>query len=422
MAKLFEFFTGGYEFKSLIPIRRRSLDEIGKAVEAGQAGQLVNPLDSNALYSTAVLCIVRVIADGIAQVPFRLQKSGDGRRGEDATDHPVYDLLRYEPNEWQSSYEFREQFAIHAVLTGNAYIFINRDARGIPQELYAFEPKRVTPVQHDDYSISYRVSMRNGAFIDVPASDMWHIKGPSWDGVVGLNATNLAREAIGLALASEQFGANLFRNGARPSGILSSPTNLTADQKAALKKSWQDQYGGVGNAHKTALVEGGITFQSISSSANDAQWIESRKFQIEELCRAFRVQPIMVMQQGATSYNSVEQLMLAHLQNTLMPWYERIEQSARKALLTKEEKKAGYYVKLDSRALMEASTADRLAYYSAMRANGAMTINEVREKEDLPRSDDPVADTLMPAANLFGQQAPASNSTDTEMQDEKDGN
>jgi len=422
MSKLLDFLTGGFEFKSLAPVRRRSLDEIGRAIEAGHAGRLLEPADSNALYSTAVLCIVRVIADGIAQVPFRLQKSGSGRRGEDATDHPVYELLRHEPNEWQTSYEFREQFAIHAGLTGNAYIFINRDVRGVPQELYAFLPNSVTAVQNDDMSISYRVTTTNGSYIDVPAEDMWHIKGPSWDGVVGLNATKLAREAIGLALASEQFGANLFKHGARPSGILTSPTNLTPDQKAALKKAWQDQYSGVGNAHKTALVEGGITFQSIASTANEAQWVESRKFQIEELCRAFRVLPIMVMQSGATSYNSVEQLLLAHLTHTLMPWYERIEQSARKALLTKEEKKAGYYIKLDSRALMEASTTDRMAYYNAGRTQGWLTTNEIREKEDLPRSDDPMADKLMPAANLFGQQADDTSETNMEKQDENNGN
>ena len=407
----------GFDLKSLNPIRRRSLDEIAAAMSAGEAS-IINPIDEQALYSSAVLCIVRVIADGIAQVPFKLLKSGDGRRGEDAKDHPLYDLLRSEPNEWQTSYEFREQLAIHAVLTGNGYAFINRDADGVPQELYAFAPKSVTPIQLDDYTVYYRVATKDGP-IDVPARDMWHIKGPSWDGVVGLNATKLAREAIGLALASEQYGANLFKNGARPSGILTSPTTLTAEQKVALKKAWQEQQSGVGNAHKTALLDGGLTWQALASSANDAQWIESRRFQIEELCRAFRVLPIMVMQPGATSYNSVEQLLLAHIAHTLMPWYERFEQSARKALLTPQEKKAGLYIKLDSRALMEASTADRVAYFNAMRAMGAMTINEIREKEDLPRSDDPKADQLTPAANLFGQQAPAS---DRETQDDPDAN
>ncbi len=404
MANAFSNFWSGLSFRSLSPIRRRSLDEIGAAVAAGQ-GSLSNPIDEAALYSTAVLCIVRVIADGIATVPFRLQRKGANGRGEDATDHPVYDLLRHEPNEWQTSYELREQIAIHAALTGNAYIFINRDGGGTPAELYAFKPGTCQPVQHADYSISYQVTTAQG-LIDVPAADMWHIKGPSWDGIQGFNTSKLAREAIGLALASEQYGANLFRNGARPSGALTAPAGLSLDQKAALKKSWQDQHGGVGNAHKTVLLEGGVTWQSISSSANDAQWIESRKYQIEELCRAFRVLPIMVMAQGATSYNSVEQLLLAHLTHTLMPWFERIEQSARKALLSPQEKKDGYYFKLDSRALMEASTTERTAYYNAGRTGGWLTTNEIREKEDLPRSDDPTADQLTPAANLFGQQTP----------------
>lgn len=416
MAKLF-----GLDFKSLNPIRRRSLDEIGRAIEAGSGGSLVNPVDENALYSTAVLCIMRVIADGIAQVPFKLLKSENGGQGKAAVDHPLYELLRHEPNEWQTSFEFREQIAFHAGLTGNAYVFISRNAKGIPQELYAFKPNSVELVQHQDYSISYRVAARTG-FIDVPSSEMWHIKGPSWDGVIGLNPTKLAREAIGLALFSEQYGANLFKNGARPSGLLTTDGKLTSDQKKELKASWQDQHGGVGNAHKTALLEAGVKWQAISSNANDAQWVESRKFQIEELCRAFRVQPIMVMSQGSTSYNSVEQLMLAHIQNTLMPWYERIEQSARKALLTPEEKKAGYYFKLDSRALLEASTADRLAYFNAGRTGGWLTVNEIRELEDRERSDDPKANELTPAANLFGQQTPASSPTSTETQNGDNGN
>lgn len=415
MAKLF-----GIDLKSLNPIRRRSLDEIARAIEAGSGTGIRSPVDDDALYSTVVLCIMRVLADGVAQVPFKLLKSENGGQGKAATDHPLYDLLRHEPNPWQSSFEFREQLMLHAGLTGNAYCHINRDLKGAPSELYLFKPNSVTTIKHPDYSVTHRVQTAANQFVDVPSRDMWHIKGPSWDGVLGLNATKLAREAAGLALASEQYGAKLFENGARPGGILSTDGNLTVEQREALSKAWQAQQAGVGNAHKTAILSNGLKWQSIAYNANDAQWVESRKFQIEELCRAFRVQPIMVMTQGATSYASVEQLMLAHIQNTLMPWYERIEQSARRALLTPEEKKQGYYFKLDSRALLEASTTDRLAYYNAGRTGGWLTVNEIREKEDLLRSDDPSADELTPAANLFGAQTPAS-STATENQKGIDG-
>ncbi|MCW2365557.1 HK97 family phage portal protein [Sphingobium sp. B7D2B] len=381
-------------------------DVLGEIAEA-QAGSGLPSVDADrALKSTAVLCVVRVIADGIAQVPFKLlQENGSGGRGEPAKTHPLYDLIRYSPNDWQTSYEFREQLAIHLALCGNAFIYLNRHPlTKVVQELYAFEPGSVTVTQHDDYSLSYKVQTNDKKFLTISQDDMWHIRGPSWNGWMGLEATTLARQAIGLSLASETYGANLFANGARPGGILSSDANLTKEQREQLREAWQQQQGGTKNAHKTAILGNGVKWQALASSANDAQWTESRRFQIEEICRAFRVQPIMVMQQGATSYASVEQLMLAHIQNTLMPWYERIEQSARKALLTPMEKRQGYYFKLDSRALLEASTSDRVAYFNAMRAMGVMTINEVREKEDLPRSDDPLADKLMPAANLFGTQ------------------
>lgn len=384
--------------------------------QAEAAGEHVSHHD--ALGASAVLCVARVIADGLAQVPFKLLRpAANGGRGEDAVDHPVYRLLRYEPNDWQTSYEFREQVAFHVVLTGNAFVYINRDGQGRPQELYAFEPGSVTVTRKDDYSLSYRIvtgKRKTVDFIDVPQKDIWHIKGPSWNGWLGMDMVKQARKAIGLSLASEKFGASLFKNGARPGGILSTDQNLTAEQRAELRAAWQVQQSGTKNAHKTAVLGNGMKFSAISSTADEAQWTESRKFQINEICRAFRVQPIMVMQSdGATSYNSVEQLLLSHLVHTLMPWYERFEQSAYKSLLNNKDKAAGLYFKLDSRALLEAATADRLNYYKEGRASGWLSINEVREKEDLARSDDPKADELTPAQNLFGK--PTNPSTDDEV-------
>ena len=410
MAKLFGIFGTAPETKAARPyneVLQEIIDNQGSEIDAE---------NEKALTASAVLCVVRVIADGLAQVPFKVLKpSKNGGRGEDAKDHPLYSLLRHSPNDWQTSYEFREQVAFHIVLTGDAFVYINRDARGQPLELYAYEPGSVTVTRSDDYTLSYRLQTgkrKTVDFIDIPAENMWHIKGPSWNGWRGLNMTKIAREAIGLSVASERFGANVFKNGARPGGVLSTETNLTPDQRKALQEAWNTQQSGVGNAHKTAVLSNGLKWQTITSNANEAQWTEARKFQIEEICRVFRVQPVMVMAQDATSYNSVEQLLLAHLTHTLMPWYERFEQSAYKSLLSKDDKKNGLYIKLDSRALLEASNTDRLAYYNAGRTGGWLTTNEIREKEDLPRSLDPKADELTPAANLFGTQTPpASNAT-----------
>ncbi|QWT15313.1 phage portal protein [Sphingobium xenophagum] len=412
-------FGDGTEAKSARPFQ-----EVIQEIAADQSAyDGFGTLNEDALEATAVLAAVRVIANGIAQVPFKLLQKQKNDRGEEASFHPLAALLRHTPNDWQTSYELREQMAFHLILTGNAFCFLNRHNRTKEiLEIYAFEPGSVTVTQNADYTLSYRVQTgkrKTIDFIDVPAENMWHIKGPSWNGWMGLNATKLARQAIGLSLASEKFGANLFKNGARPGGILSTEAVLTPEQRQQLKEAWNEQQAGSKNAHKTAVLGGGMKFQPISSTANEAQWTESRKFQIQEICRAFGVQPVMLMADGATSYNSVEQLLLAHLTHTLMPWFERIEQSAYKALLSKEEKQQGYYIKLDSRALLESSTADRLAYYNQGRTQGWLTINEVRALEDLPRSDDPLADKLTPAANLFGQTATPTPPTTTETQGEE---
>ena len=373
-----------------------------------QADQSITVNDKTARQTSAVLCCARVIAEGLAQVPCTLfRERPDGGR-EPATDHPLFNLLKRAPNDWQTSFEFREQIGLHLVLTNNAFVYMNR-VRGELVELYAFDPTTVAVEQASDMSVTYKVSTQ-GRQQTIPASDIWHIKGPSWNGYQGLDAIKQAQAAIGLALTTERYATKLFQNMARPSGILttkpgSSP--LTPQQRADIKAMWEVQYRGVNNAHKTALLPFDLDFNVISGTAEEAQLIETRRFLIEEICRFFRVLPIMVMQSGATSYASVEQLFQAHLTHTLMPWYSRLEQSAEVSLLTPEERDAGYTVRLNGNALLRGSSSERSAYYNTMITLGVMTVNEVRAKEDLDRSDDPAADQLRGAANLFGSPASA---------------
>jgi HK97 family phage portal protein len=215
----------------------------------------------------------------------------------------------------------------------------------------------------------------------------------------------MAARALGLAHDLETFGSELFRNGSRPSGILSTDQKLTAEQLADMTKSWNDNQSSVANAHKTAILGAGLTFQPLQTTADDAQFIESRRYQTEEICRIMRVDPLMVQQSTNTaSYGSIEQRFLAHLTHTLAPWYQRIEQSAECNLLTPAEQRDGYRVILDTRSLTLSVALDRAQYYGQMRQNGLMTINECRDHAGLDRSDDPLADKLTPSANLFGVQ------------------
>lgn len=371
-----------------------------------KAGQAVNV--KTALELTTVLGCARVIAEGISQVSWKLyQKDATGSRRE-ASDHPLYYLLKRRPNDWQTSFEFREQIAFHLVLTGNAFVFVNR-AGGKIIELLPYEPGAVEVKRGSDLSLSYTLTLADGQRVAVPAANMWHIRGPSWNGYLGLEAVHLARNAIGLALATEEFGSSLFANGARPGGLLTTDQVLNPETAAQIKQAWASAQSGSGNAMKTALLSGGLKYTPLSQTADEAQFNETRKRAIHDICAAFRVNPIMVMQtEGTASYASVEQMFLAHLTHTLMPWFERIEQSAEVNLLTRQEIEAGYYTKLDAKGLMRGTAKDRAEQLQIMRQNAVITANEWRELEDMARSSDPMADQLMAAANLYGpEQAPA---------------
>ncbi|MBB5715856.1 phage portal protein [Sphingomonas aerophila] len=432
MAGLLQFIFGAPERKSdpaplEIPVASENDIRRDLAASHDTAGEPVNR--HTAMEVSAVMACARVISEGLAQVPCRVFREDDKGSPVPAQDHALYDLLNRKPNDWQTSFEFREQIGLHLTFDNNAFVYINRVGK-VVKELYAFTPESVTVTQNSSMELAYRVQGTNSTAIDVPAEDMWHIRGPSWNGYRGLNAVHLAKRSIGLSLATEKYGAKLFENGARPGGILTTRSGTQAlnnEQRAALKAMWQEQHQGTANAHKTVLMPFEMEFTAIGGTANDAQWIESRRFLIEEICRFFRVLPIMVNQSdNSTSYASVEQLFQAHLTHTLMPWYERFEQSADAHLLTADERSKGYCVKLNSNALLRGSTAERSQYYQTMITLGVMTPNEVRSKEDMPRSDDPQADKLNGAANLFGgankmpnQPAPGSSqSNDTNEVDQ----
>ncbi len=399
MGFLSQFF--GFDGKSPQVIST-SADLLRSLDRERTAGEAVN--DRTAIQTSAVLCCARVIAEGLAQVPCKVFKEDGYGSPTEARDHPLYYLLNRRPNDWQTSFEFREQIGIHLALKNNAYIFKNK-VNGKVVELYAFDPSVVTVEQNDTFDLAYKVTLDGKGPKSIPADDIWHIKGPSWNGFQGLDAVQMACKTIGLAQATERFGSKLFENGARPGGLLTTRTGaqaLTPEQRNEIKTLWAAQHQGTENAHKTVMLPFDLEFTPVSGTANEAQWIENRKFLIEEICRFFRVLPIMVMQSGATSYASVEQMFLAHLTHTLMPWYERFEQSAEVSLLTRQELLDGYSIKLNANALLRASHEDRASYYQTMKTIGAMTANEIRAKEDMPRSTDPEADKLTGAANIFG--------------------
>lgn len=353
-------------------------DQLGAA--AAKAG--VRVTWRTALEAVTATACAKVIAEDLAQIPFRLFRN-DGVNRLPASDHALYDLLDTAPNEFQTTVEFRETLGMHLVFCGNAFVFKVRSPRGHIVELLPFEPQHVT-VTKKNWTLTYSFSTEEGSRIDVPASDVWHLRGPSWNGWMGLDGVRLAREAIGLAVATEEHGARLFSNGATPGGLLSTDRELNKEQRDALRASWESRQAGAQNAYKTAVLWGGMKWTPLGGQSDQMQFLETRKFQVEEVCRAFRVMPIVVGYSDKNStYASAEQMFQAHVKYTMGPWYSRLEKSANKNLLTAEERAAGLYFKFVTNGLLRGDAASRAAFYTALYNIGAINPNEIRDLEDM---------------------------------------
>lgn len=340
-----------------------------------------------ALHVATVLACTRVIAEGVAQMPVQVMKVMDTGSSTVLRSDPLYKLLARKPNEWQTSFEFREMLTYHAVLTGNAYAYKNVDATGRIIELLPLVPTRVTVTQDEDTTLIYRVRDAKGAQIQVPASQIMHLRGPSWDGVHGMEAVQLAREAIGLSIALEESQARLHKNGVSPSGIYSIDGTLDAEARKRLRESIKEMHEGLANAGRVMILDRAGKFIPTAMTGVDAQHLESRKFQLEEICRSFRVFPQMIgFQDKPSTYASAEQFFLAHVIHTLNPWVERWEDVISRDLLGDRADGADYEIcpKFRMAGLLRGDSQARSAFYTAGIASGWLTRNEVRGFEDLP--------------------------------------
>lgn len=343
---------------------------------------------NDALQVTTVLRCVGVLADGVATVPLKLMRKDSSGRRQEASDHPLYDVLRDEPNEWQDSLQFRETLMLHVALCGNAFVWVNR-VRGRIVELIPLEPGRVQVKRASDMTLSYVIQPEGGGPAEtVPASTIWHLRGASWTSWMGLEVVKLAREAIGLSLATEEAHARLHRNGVQTTGAYAVEGELTEDQHKRLTNWIKNYYSGLKNAGIPLVLDRKATWQQLRMSGVDAEHLATRRHQIEEVCRAFGVMPIMVgYSDKASTYASAEQMFLAHAVHTIRPWHRRFEATISRNLLTKEERREGLYPKFFDSELLRGAAKDRGEFYArALGAGGSpawMEINEVRGLEDM---------------------------------------
>jgi HK97 family phage portal protein len=360
------------------------------------SGKRVN--ERSAMQMTAVYACVRILSEAIAGLPVHLYRYTDSGGKEKAIDNHLYFLLHDEPNPEMTSFAFRETLMTHLLLWGNAYAQIIRNGKGEILGLYPLMPDRMTVDRDDKGRLYYEYQVTTDdapinkkSTVKLKPYDVLHIPGLGFDGLVGYSPIAMAKNAIGLAIAAEEYGSKFYANGATPSGVLEHPGIVKDPEK--VRESWQSAFGGSANANKTAVLEEGMKYNPISIAPEQAQFLETRKFQINEIARIFRVPPHMVGDLEKSSFSNIEQQSLEFVKYTLEPWIVRWEQSIMRSLLSMEDKKK-YFVKFNVDGLLRGDYQSRMNGYATARQNGWMSTNDIRELENLDLIPDELGGNL----------------------------
>ena len=348
--------------------------------------------ERSAMQMTAVYSCVRILAEAIAGLPLQLYRYTDTGDKEKAIEHPLYLLLHDEPNPEMTSFIFRETLMTHLLLWGNAYAQIIRNGKNEVLSLYPLMPNRMT-VDRDEHGrlyYSYQMQTDDGAdmkqgTVVLSPQDVLHIPGLGFDGLVGYSPIAMAKNAIGLAIATEEYGSKFFANGATPGAVLEHPGLIKDPEK--VRESWNTAFRGSGNANKVAVLEEGMKYTPISIAPEQAQFLETRKFQIDEIARIFRVPPHMIGDLEKSSFNNIEQQSLEFVKYTLDPWVCRWEQAMNRSLLNEKEK-SGYFIKFNVDGLLRGDYQSRMNGYAVGRQNGWLSANDIRELENMDQIPD----------------------------------
>lgn len=384
MVKILEIFTK--LFKSRDKPKNVSVGSAYRFFFGGStAGK--NVTERSSMQMTAVYSCVRVLAEAVAGLPLHLYKYTDSGGKDKALEHPLYFLLHDEPNPEMTSFVFRETLMTHLLLWGNAYAQLIRNGRGEVVGIYPLMPNRVSVNRDDKGNIYYKylrgledAHLNKENEVILLHSEVLHIPGLGFDGLVGYSPIAMAKNAIGMAIACEEYGAKFFANGATPGGILEHPGVVKDPER--VRASWNSAFGGSANANKVAVLEEGMKYTPISISPNEAQFLETRKFQINEIARIFRVPPHMVGDLEKSSFSNIEQQSLEFVKYTLEPWLIRWEQSLVRSLILPGDK-GKYFIKFNVDGLLRGDYESRMNGYATARQNGWMSANDIRALENL---------------------------------------
>lgn len=340
------------------------------------SGASVSP--ETAMRVVAVYACVDVLSRSVAQTPmllYRVQKDGSRVR---IGDHKVATLMSRRPNGWQTPYEFKSMMQAHLCLRGNAYAY--KIDIGGKLSLQPLHPDSVDVIQEDDTTLVYRVKLKSGGEAVLRSDQVLHLRGLSMDGIKGVSRIQYAREAVGLALTTEQHGARLFANGAQIGGVLEHPGKLSDEAAKRLRQNFDERYSGVNNSHKTLLLEEGMKFDKVGMTAEDAQFLESRKYQRGEIASLFGVPPHMIGDLEKATFSNIEHQGLEFVRNTLSPWFTCWGQAFERDLLTENESK-DFEISFDPRILTQGDFKSRMDGYSIGIQSGVLSPNDARRLE-----------------------------------------
>jgi HK97 family phage portal protein len=335
----------------------------------------------SAMRVAAVYACVRVISETIGSLPLHVYQRRNTGGKTIYREHPLYKLLHSQPNSWQTSFEFREMMQAHFELRGNAYAYKSMDQRGNVLELLPLHPDRVEVKQLRDMSLEYHVQLGEGAERVVLRQDqVFHLRGLSSNGYTGRSTLADAREIIGVAIATQEFAGRFYKNDATPSVVLQHPGKLSKEVADRIRDSWNTAFAGSGNARKTAVLEEGMQIERLTLSAEDAQFLETRKFQRSEIAGLFRVPAHLIGDLERATFSNIEAQQIDFVMHCIRPRLVRWEQALMRDLFVKPEL---YFPEHNVEGLLRGDAKSRFDAYAIGRNWGWLSVNEIRERENL---------------------------------------
>jgi HK97 family phage portal protein len=354
---------------------------------------------------------VNLIADSMAMLPLPIYSTTNIGRSK-LREHAAYPLLNYEANSYQSAYQAKHFMTLCAAHWGNGYANVERDAMGNSVAIWPIHPDNVKKIEFQTFEFDGRnvpvlvYKIKIGETTKrVLADDMLHIYGLSTDGVQGVNPVSLFRDAIGAGVACERYAGTYFANGSKPAGAISTPGKVSPDNAKYIREQWERMHGGLSNAHRVALLQEGAQYVPIAASNEDSQFLETRRFSVEDVARILRIKPHMLGDLTKSSYASIEAQNLEYVQLTLMPWIKRWESEVNRKLIQNGEHRIGIYAECDTNALLRGDTESRYAAYAIGRQWGWLSINDIRQRENMSKIKG--GDTYMQPLNMQDTDKPA---------------